>query len=149
MSFVFLRDRRFWATFAITFAVYAAIFGWQLQLFAPFWSGPIRPPVTTGELVFAVALLLIVPLDIGLVVWGRRNGTCSIGTRNATGLAGLIGSCVLVCPACTLVPLAFVGTSASLAALNPFMPLLRMISLIIALAALAMLWPRHASTGSA
>lgn len=147
MTLAFLRDRRFWAGFIPTLLACALVYGWMGNLFAPAVPGPARPPVTTDEILFAVAISLTLALNAGLYLWHRAHGSCPVGTRRATGVTGILGAAVLLCPACTVIPLAFIGGSVTLAVLTPFLPLLRLVAAVLAVSCLVLLWPRKGKMG--
>jgi hypothetical protein len=108
----------------------------------PFVWSPPRPAPGRDEYAFAILLLILLSLESGLFFWHREHRSCPVGARRAGGIAGIIGAATLLCPACTVLPLTLLGASVSLGVLGPFLPLLRIISLLIAVAALIMLWPR-------
>lgn len=147
LSPAFLRDRRFWAAFILTLSACAIVYGWMGNLLSPYLPGPARPPVTADETLFAVAISLLLAMNAGLYAWQRTHGSCPVGTRRATGMSGLLGAAVLLCPACTVLPLAFIGGSVTLAVLMPFLPLLRLVAAILAVCCLALLWPRRGKVG--
>lgn len=138
----FLRSPRFWLAFAAVFAVTGVLYAWQANLLSPWFPAPPRAPVTRGEELFSALLVLLFSLNAGLYVWRRAEGSCPIGTRRATGLAGVLGMTALLCPACTVIPLTLLGTTLTLGFLSPFIPLLRIIALILAGGSLVLLWPR-------
>jgi hypothetical protein len=138
----FLRDRRFWLAAIAMAAGCAFVYGWMAGAFAPLLRGPLRPPITRGELIFTLLMIGLLSVDAGLYAYRRARGSCPTGTGKATGLAGILGGLVLVCPACTFIPIAFLGTGFTLAILTPYLPLLRAIAVVLAGACLLMLWPK-------
>lgn len=142
MTAAFLRSRRFWTAFCAAFAATAAVAAWELGLFARWLPTPLRPAPDRAEWLFAVALTVLLSLNVGLYAERRATDSCPIGTKRATGLAGLIGGATLLCPACTVLPLTILGTTATLGVLAPFLPLLRIVSVILLVGSLWLLWPK-------
>jgi hypothetical protein len=138
----FLRSRRFWLAFCAGLAVAGSLSAWQLGLLSAWIPTPPRVPVTRGEELFTVILVLLLAMNAGLYAWRKAEDSCPIGARRATGLAGTLGLATLFCPACTVIPLAVLGTTFSLTFLTAFLPLLRVIALVLAGGALILLWPR-------
>lgn len=101
-----------------------------------------RAPVSGGERWFTLGLIFLLSLNAGLVHWRKNCGTCPVGVRRATGIGGAVGAMALLCPACLLLPVSLLGVSVSLAFLAPFLPLLRIIAVLLLLIVTAMLWPR-------
>jgi Co/Zn/Cd efflux system component len=99
-------------------------------------------PPETSEYMFAAVLLLLLSVSAGLYMWHREHKSCPIGTGKASGIAGIVGAIALICPACTVIPITLLGASVSLSVLGPFMPLLRIVALLIATVTLVLLWPR-------
>lgn len=132
----------FWGSFLIATLFTGAVFAWELGLFAPALPGPLRPEATQEEFVFSVLIVLLIGLNTGLFLWQRRYGSCPVGVKRATGVAAFFGAAALLCPACTVLPIALLGASLSLGFLAPFLPLLRLVTLLILLVVTWMLWPR-------
>jgi hypothetical protein len=135
----------FWRWFVIASVFMGAVLAWEMNAFTPWLPGPIRPPITSEERVFTALIVLLIGFDAGLYGWRRRFGSCPAGVRRATGIGGMFGALALLCPACTLIPIALLGTSITLGFLTPFLPLLRLVAVIILAAVAAMLWPRERS----
>ena len=138
----FLRSKDFWLPFTLTALITGLFFAWEADAFMPYIPGPIRPPLTLEEWIFTLLILVLLSLDVGLYVWRKRHGSCPVGARRATGIGAVIGALTLLCPACTLIPIALLGTSVTLSFLSPFLPLLRLITIIILVMVAGMLWPR-------
>jgi hypothetical protein len=138
-----LSSATFWISFVVGAAFMAAMLAWEMNLLAPWLPGLVRPAITTEEIIFSVLIVLLIGFDAGLYAWRRRFGSCPSGVRRASGLGAAFGVVALLCPACTLIPIALLGTSITLGFLTPFLPLLRVIAVIILIAVAAMLWPRN------
>jgi hypothetical protein len=141
----FLRSKDFWLPFTVTAVITGLFFAWEADAFMPYIPGPIRPPLTTEELIFTLLILLLLSLDVGLYAWRKRHGSCPVGSRRATGVGAALGALTLLCPACTLIPIALLGTSITLGFLSPFLPLLRVVTVVILVAVAGILWPRRRS----
>lgn len=137
----FFRSSRFWASFAMSGLLFGALMVWEAGLLAGVLPSLPRPPIGPAEAVFSAVIVLLLAFNIGLFSWRSRYGTCPVGTRRATGMAGAIGAVTLLCPVCLLIPLSVLGTGVTLTFLSPYLPLLRIISLILLLASVHMLWP--------
>ena len=138
----FLRSTDFWLPYTITALITGLFFAWEADAFMPYIPGPIRPPLSPEEWTFTMIILILLSLDVGLYYWRRTRGSCPAGTRRATGIGAIAGALTLLCPACTLIPIALLGTSITLGFLSPFLPLLRVITIVILTAVAGMLWPR-------
>lgn len=137
------RSSTFWISFFITDVILGLFFAWELKMITlPFLSAPARPAPTSGEITFAVILGLLIALNAGLFQWRKKYGTCPLGAKRATGIAGVVGATALLCPACVLIPFTLFGLSVSLTFLSPFIPLLRIIALILLVVSTVMLWPK-------
>lgn len=132
----------FWRWFVIACVLTGVSLAWEMNAFTPWLPGPIRPPVTGEERIFSAIIVLLIGFDAGLYGWHKRFASCPVGVRRATGLGGAFGALALLCPACTLIPIALLGTSVTLGFLTPFLPLLRIVAVIILAAVASMLWPR-------
>lgn len=117
-------------------------FAWELGEL-PWIPAPPRQPATAAEYGFTALLIALLAFNAGLVAWRRKHGSCPVGTRRASGLAGGLGALALLCPVCLFLPFSLFGLSLSLAFLAPFIPLLRIVVLLILLVNTAVLWPRH------
>lgn len=137
----FLHSNAFWKWAIAAGLLCSMFFAWELGAF-PSVPSPPRPAVTNGEIIFTAVLIALIALNAGLFNWRRKNGTCPIGTRRASGLGGTMGAVALLCPLCLLLPISLFGVSISLAFLGPFIPLLRTIALALLLGSTALLMPR-------
>jgi len=142
----FLRSKKFWLSFSVSALFMTAFFGWALGLFGDLLPKLPRPEAEMEELIFTALLIFLFALNAGLFVWCKDHGSCPIGTRRASGLAGSIGVLTLLCPVCLALPAAFFGISTALAFLSPFLPLLRVIAVILLVVSTAILWPRKGAT---
>ena len=124
-----LHSSRFWFWFSSTALLTGGFFAWELGVL-PLPSLP-RPAPTHNEIFFTILLVFLLALNAGLLAWKQESGTCPIGTKKATGIAGTLGVITLLCPVCLLIPFTLFGATLSLAILSPFLPLLRMIALVL------------------
>lgn len=138
-----LRSATFWLSVTLSFLLCGGIFAWEAGLLSPTLPGPLRPPVTTLEIFMSSTIVVLFALTTGLYVWRKREGSCPRGTGRATGLAGILGGMALICPACTVIPFSILGASFTLGFLIPFLPLVRLIAILLLMIALWMVWPRR------
>lgn len=136
------RSPAFWLPAILTMIVGGAFFAWELSLLPPIIPRLPRPVAGQEELLFTIVLIVLLGVDAGLWNWRRSHGSCPRGTRRATGVAGFVGAVTLLCPACLLLPTGIVGAGFALAIIGPFLPLLRIIALVLLVAAAWVLWPR-------
>lgn len=120
-------------------------FAWELGHLSPPLPLLLRPEATVTEIIFSVALSVLIALNAGLFTWRRRMGSCPVGVRRATGTAGLLGAIALLCPVCLALPATFLGLGFTFAVLTPFVPLIRVVALILLLVSTYLLWPKHNS----
>ncbi|MFA7681614.1 MAG: hypothetical protein WCX61_01135 [Candidatus Peribacteraceae bacterium] len=146
MPLPFLHSKSFWISFWSTTLVLGIFFTWELGYCAAWIWSPPRPLPTQGEMLFTALLILLFALNMGLFAWRRKQGTCPVGTRRASAIAGALGAVTLLCPACLLLPFTIFGTSLSLLTLAPHIPLLRIISFVLLIASTLMLWPKRRMT---
>lgn len=137
----FLRSGAFWGWAGVIGLLCGAFFAWELGAI-PNIPAPPRQPLRTSELWFTSALTFFLALNAGLFNWHRKQGTCPIGTRRATGLGGAIGAMALLCPVCIFLPISLFGIGLSLAFLSPFIPLLQTVALILLMTSAYMLLPK-------
>lgn len=137
-----LRSPAFWLPFAVSAAVTGSFFAWELGFFQAYLPGIPRPPALLWELVFTGILGLLLSLNAGLAVWQSRYGSCPVGVKSASGIAGIVGAVTLICPACILLPASLIGIGFFFAFIGPYLPLLRIVSVILLAVATWMLWPR-------
>jgi hypothetical protein len=138
----FLRDRTFWLVFVCTLVLTGLFFAWELGMFYPYLPTLPRPRATDTETGFTALLIFLFSLNIALFAYQRKRGTCPVGARNASAIAGTIGVVALLCPVCLLLPITALGASFSLLFLMPYVPLLRVIALVLLIASTMMLWPK-------
>lgn len=140
-----LSSRSFLLPFAITLVSTGLFFAWELGYFQNLLPSLPPPPALPSERLFTVALTLLLSLDAGLVGWQFAHGSCPTGVRRATGTAGVLGALSLLCPACLLLPASVLGIGVFFSFLAPFLPLLRVIAIVVLLVASWMLWPSSAT----
>jgi hypothetical protein len=133
----------FWRWFMISSLLAGLFLAWETDLLSPLVRGPIRMPATGEEIFFTALIVLLIGFDTGLYMWRKRFGSCPAGIKRATGIGAAFGALALLCPACTLIPIALLGTSVGLGFLTPFLPLLRVATVIILAVVAAMLWPKN------
>lgn len=133
---------RAWEIGLLWIAALSVLFSWELNLFSPLLPGPPRPPTTNAEVAFTMLLIALLGLNMGLFSYRKRAGTCPIGTRRANSVAGSLGLFALLCPVCLALPLSAIGISVSLTVFAPFIPLLRVLALLLLLVSTSVLWPR-------
>lgn len=138
----FLSSATFWKWSLPTLALLVLFFGWELGKIALPIASPPRPEPTQLELWFSAVLIGLLSLNAGLFGYNKECGTCPIGAKRASGIAGAIGAVALLCPMCLLLPISLFGLSLSLAILAPFLPLLRVIALILLVVSTKMMWPK-------
>lgn len=131
----FLHSKYFWRPFFISALLCSAFFAWEIN-FLP------RPEPTKFELLFTVVLVLLLSLNAGLAFYRMQCGTCPIGAKRASTIAGGLSIITLLCPACLLIPVSLFGISLSLTILTPFLPLLRGIVLLLLVVSTILLWPK-------
>ncbi|MBT3292857.1 hypothetical protein HN512_04850 [Candidatus Peregrinibacteria bacterium] len=144
MDIRFLKSLTFWKWFVVAAVLTSTLFMWELG-FVSFLPSPPRPAPYRTEFIFTLILIIFISLNSGLIMWNKRNGICPVGTKRATGLAGAIGAIGLLCPVCFLFPLGIFGLSLSLSFLGPYIPILRIIALILLTVSTLLLWPKNVS----
>lgn len=143
MDFVFVRAGRFWIATIISLAVVGLFFSWLLGLLSSIgFYGPPRIQPTNLELISSTLIALLFSASIGLIVWRKKYGSCPMGTGKTTGAAGTLGTAALFCPICTVLPVGIAGFSLSLSFLTPYLPLIRIIVLLMLVMNLSVLLPR-------
>jgi len=137
-----LKEKIFWLYFLITALVLTAFFAWELGYLTPPIPSLTAMNPSQTDIVFAIVLSFLLALNAGLFGYKKRKGSCPAGIKRATGIASLIGATALLCPVCVLLPLSLLGVSISLVFLSPFIPMLRIIALILLLGSTHMLWSK-------
>jgi len=129
----FLQSNTFWKSAIIATVVAAVLFLWLLGAFSGvIWSPP-RPAPDTLEWVFTIALIALIGLNVGLMSYQNKHGSCPIGAKRASKIGGTVGAIALVCPACIAVPLSIAGLGTALSLFATFLPILQIISIVLML----------------
>lgn len=137
-----LRSSLFWAPFAVTLLITSIFFLWELGLMSSIFPSLPRPPATSVDIIFSIALGLLLSMTSGLAVWNSRMGSCPMSVKSASGVAGLLGAMTLICPVCLVLPASLLGLGFVLTFLAPFLPLLRIIAVVLLVVSIGMLVPR-------
>jgi len=143
---MFLKDKTFWRPAVISAIALSVFFAWELGYIGDLLPLLPRPAATTLEIVYTIILILFLSLDSGLVFFRLKKGTCPIGAKRASTIAGGLGVITLLCPACLLLPISIFGIGLSLSLLAPYLPLLRAIVLLLLVVSTLMLCPKGASS---
>jgi hypothetical protein len=138
----FLHSKNFWRPFVISAVLLSAFFAWELGYMGDMLPKLSRPTPTQFELIYTVVLIALLSLDSGLVFYRLKLGTCPVGAKRASTIAGSLGVVTLLCPACLLIPISLFGISLSLSVLSPFLPLLRVIVMFLLVVSTLMLLPK-------
>lgn len=139
----FLKSPVFLKWFGSVFLLCCIFFAWELGAFRELvWSLPRSEP-TQSELLYTGLIIVLLSFAAGLTGYRIRQGSCPIGARNASAAAGMLGVVTLLCPVCLLLPFSLFGLSLSFALLTPYMPLLRVITLLLLLTSIGLLWPKQ------
>lgn len=138
-----MNSKQFWTPFCITAALLGAFFAWELGYFGNLLPQLPRPEPTQFELIYTLVLILLLSLDSGLVFYRLKQGTCPVGAKRASTIAGALGVVTLLCPVCLIVPLSLFGLTLSLAILAPYLPLLRAIVMLLLIVSTIVLWPKR------
>lgn len=139
----FLKQKSFWQPASISLVLLSAFFAWELGYFGDVIPRLPRPEPTQTELVFTAIMILLLALDSGLIFFRVKQGTCPVGAKRATKIAGGLGIVTLLCPACLLIPISLFGISLSLTFIAPFLPLLRIIVGLLLIVSTILLWPKN------
>ena len=142
----FLQTNTFWKAASITFVICGVFFVWELGLLASIVPTLARPEATSTEMLFAVALAVLLSFNVGLFQYRKTHDGCPVGAKRATKIAGGLGALALICPACILLPISIAGVGLSLAFLSPFIPLLKMVALFLLVVSAVMLIPKKSWT---
>ncbi len=94
------------------------------------------------ETVLAIIIALLFSMNIGLIAWHRKQGTCPVGVRRSAGAAGILGAIALLCPVCLALPIGIASVAAALVLLGPFVTLLQVSAIVLLCAGLWLLVPR-------
>lgn len=126
----------------VSLVITGTFFAWELGYFQMILPSFPRPPALLWELAFTGILGVLISLNAGLAVWQSKHGSCPVGVKSASGIAGIVGALTLICPACILLPASLIGFGFFFAFIGPYLPLLRVIAVILLVAALWMLRPK-------
>lgn len=137
-----LRHRVFWTWFIATMILSGLIFAWELGAFKGLLPSPTRPDATQNEIFYAIAIIALLSFTSGLMGYRLKEGTCPVGARNASAIAGSLSLITLLCPVCLLLPFSLFGIGLSLAFLTPYLPLIRIIVVMILAMCIGVLWPK-------
>ena len=137
-----LRSPHFFVPFCVSVILLGAFFSWELGFFNTVLPSLTRPPATVADIIFTAALILLLSTTTGLAVWNTRYGNCPLSVKSATGVAGVLGAITLICPVCIILPASLLGLGFILTFLAPFLPLLRVIAIVLLCVSVGMLWPR-------
>ncbi len=143
---MFLSAKTFWRPFSISAILLSAFFAWELGYMGNLLPRLARPAPTTFEIAYTVALMILLSFNAGLAFFRMKQGTCPVGAKRASTIAGGLGIVTLLCPACLLIPISLFGISLSLTVLTPYLPLLRVIVFFLLIVSTLMLWPKNASS---
>ncbi|MBM3231427.1 hypothetical protein FJZ28_03820 [Candidatus Peregrinibacteria bacterium] len=138
----FLGDTTFRVWSLSVAALCSVFFAWELGAFRTIVWSLSRPPPTSWDILYTVLIIVLLSLAAGLVGYRRKKGTCPVGARNASSIAGALGVITLLCPVCLLLPATLFGIGFSLALLAPYLPLLRLITIMLLSVSMVMLWPK-------
>lgn len=138
-----IRSARFWLPFLIAAIIVAAFFAWELDFLRSLLPSLPRPAPTTEEILFSAVLGFLLSLTTGLLFWNIKEGSCPIGIKRATGFAGALGAITLICPVCIIFPASLLGAGVLLTAIAPYLPVLRLIAIVMLGMTVWMLWPRR------
>jgi hypothetical protein len=133
----------FWAPFLLCLIVTGVLFAWELGFLYGYVPSLTRLPATTIEKVFTGVLLFLLSLNAGLASWQTHKGSCPIGAKRATGIAGMIGAISILCPVCLMLPASLIGASIFFAFVAEYLPLLRIVAVILLVISATMLWPKR------
>ncbi len=141
MDALFL-SKRFRNAAAGSAIVLGLFFAWELGYFGNLLPRLPRTDPTTAEITYTVILILLLAFNAGIIAERLKSGTCPIGAKRATAVAGSLGVITLLCPVCLLIPVSLLGLSLSLSFLTPFMPLLRAVVMLLLIVSTILLWPK-------
>ncbi len=139
----FLQSKNFWRPFVLFAVLLSAFFAWELGYFGDALPKLARPPVTQSEIIFTIILIALLSLNAGLAFFRLKLGTCPLGAKRASTVAGGLGFLVLLCPVCLILPFSVFGLTIGLAFLAPFLPLIRVVVMFLLIVSTIMLWPKE------
>lgn len=137
------RASRFWSGALIALAGTGLLFAYELNMLSAIGlEGPPRSMTHGRETILAVIIALLFSVNVGLIAWHRKQGTCPVGVRRAAGAAGILGAIALLCPVCLAVPIGIASVAAVLVLLAPFVALIQVMAIVLLSAGLWLLVPR-------
>ena len=140
------RASRFWCGALIALTGTGLLFAYELNMLSIIGlEGPPRSMSHEWETVLAVIIALLFSMNVGLIAWHRKQGTCPVGVRRAAGAAGILGAIALLCPVCLALPIGIASVAVVLVLLGPFVTLLQVSAIVLLGAGLWLLIPRRMS----
>lgn len=139
---MFITHKNFWRPFVFSAIILSAFFAWELGYMGDLLPRLARPEPTTLEIWYTVIMIALLSFDSGLIFFRIKKGTCPVGAKRASTIAGSLGVITLLCPVCLLIPVSLFGISLSISFLTPYLPLLRVIVLFLLIVSTLMLWPK-------
>lgn len=136
------RNAHFWIGFVVSAVLLSIFFAWELGMLGTIAPPLPRPEPTQPELWYTALIIALLALDSGLVLYRLKQGTCPVGAKRASAIAGSLGVVTLLCPVCLLIPISLFGITLSLTFLTPYLPLLRIIVLLLLVVSTSLLWPK-------
>ena len=136
------RSRWFWIGCIVAGCITTLFFAWERESFAGFLPAP--PPSTfAADSWYTILLLILLSLNAGMITWRTHEGSCPRGTKRASGLAGVLGAFTLICPVCIVLPASVFGLGIIATFIAPFLPLLRLIAIVLLAVSLWLLIPKQ------
>ena len=142
---MFISDKNFWRPFIYSAIVLSIFFIWELGYAGDWLPKLARPEPSILEVWYTIAMIALLSFDSGLIFFRIKKGTCPVGAKRASTIAGSLGVVTLLCPVCLLIPVSLFGISLSISFLTPYLPLLRVIVLFLLIVSTLMLWPKNES----
>ncbi|HLD08069.1 MAG TPA: hypothetical protein VJB60_03315 [Candidatus Peribacterales bacterium] len=137
------RASRFWCGALIALVGTGLLFAYELNMLSAIGlEGPPRSMTHEWETILAIIIALLFSMNVGLIAWHRKQGTCPVGIRRAAGAAGILGALALLCPVCLALPIGIASVAAVLMLLAPFVALIQGIAIVLLVAGLWLLIPR-------
>lgn len=137
-----LRSKHFWIGFVTAAVLTGLFFAWELGMLDEILPTIPRSPALANEWWFTLLLSLLLSLNAGLITYHTKEGTCPIGTKSASGVAGILGAFTLICPVCIVLPASLFSVGVFFSVLAPFLPLMRVVAIVLLLFSLVLLRPK-------